>query len=54
MAMLITIALILAYVETLVPALPIPGAKIGLPNIVALLALLARSLRVDKLRLNVI
>lgn len=40
MAMLITIALILAYVETLIPALPIPGAKIGLPNIVALLALL--------------
>lgn len=40
MAMMITIALILAYVETLIPALPIPGAKIGLPNIVALLALL--------------
>jgi heptaprenyl diphosphate synthase len=40
MAMLIAVALILAYVETLVPALPIPGAKIGLPNIVALLALL--------------
>ena len=41
MAMLITIALILSYVETMIPALPIPGAKIGLPNIVALLALLA-------------
>jgi len=40
MAMLITMALILSYVETLIPALPIPGAKIGLPNIVALLALL--------------
>ncbi len=40
MAMLIAMALILAYVETLIPALPIPGAKIGLPNIVALLALL--------------
>ena len=40
MSMLITIALIFAYVETLIPALPIPGAKIGLPNIVALLVLL--------------
>ena len=40
MAMLITMALILSYVETLIPALPIPGAKIGLPNIVAFLALL--------------
>ncbi|MEX1307222.1 MAG: Gx transporter family protein [Eubacteriales bacterium] len=40
MAMLITIALILSYVETLIPALPIPGAKIGLPNVVTLLALL--------------
>jgi heptaprenyl diphosphate synthase len=40
MAMLIAVALILAYVETLIPTLPIPGAKIGLPNIVALLALL--------------
>ena len=39
MAMLITIALILSYVETLVPAIPIPGAKIGLPNIITLLAL---------------
>lgn len=39
MAMMITIALILSYVETLIPAIPIPGAKIGLPNIITLLAL---------------
>jgi heptaprenyl diphosphate synthase len=41
MAMMITIALILSYIETLVPAIPIPGAKIGLPNIITLLALIA-------------
>jgi len=39
MAMMVTLALILSYVETLVPAIPIPGAKIGLPNIVTLLVL---------------
>lgn len=39
MAMMITLALMLSYLETLVPAIPIPGAKIGLPNIVTLLLL---------------
>lgn len=39
MAMMITLALILSYVETLIPAIPIPGAKIGLPNLVTLLVL---------------
>ena len=39
MAMMITIALMLSYVETLIPAIPIMGAKIGLPNIVTLIAL---------------
>ena len=38
-AMLITIALILSYVETLLPVIPIPGAKMGLSNIITLLAL---------------
>lgn len=40
MAMFITISLMLSYVETLIPAIPIPGAKIGLPNIITLLVLL--------------
>lgn len=39
LAMLITISLMLSYVETFVPAIPIPGAKIGLPNVVSLIAL---------------
>jgi heptaprenyl diphosphate synthase len=39
MAMMITLALILSYVETQIPAIPIPGAKIGLPNLVTLLVL---------------
>lgn len=39
MAMLTTVALMLSYVESFIPALPIPGAKIGLPNIVTLVAL---------------
>lgn len=39
MAMMITLALILSYFETLIPAIPIPGAKIGLPNLVTLLVL---------------
>lgn len=39
MAMLTTIALMLSYVESFIPALPIPGAKIGLPNVVTLVAL---------------
>lgn len=39
MAMLITISLMLSYVESFIPAIPIPGAKIGLPNVVTLLAI---------------
>ena len=39
LAMLITVSLMLSYVETLIPAIPIPGAKIGLPNVVTLIAL---------------
>jgi len=39
LAMLITISLMLSYVETFIPAIPIPGAKIGLPNVVTLIAL---------------
>ncbi|MDD4508098.1 MAG: Gx transporter family protein [Eubacteriaceae bacterium] len=39
-ALLTAIAIILSYVESLIPSLiPIPGAKIGLPNIVTLLSL---------------
>ena len=38
--MLITIALILSYIETLLPVIPIPGAKMGLSNIITLLALM--------------
>lgn len=38
-AVLTTFALILSYVETFIPALPIPGAKLGLANIATLLAL---------------
>ena len=41
LAMLITVALMLSYVETFIPAMPIPGAKIGLPNVVTLVALYA-------------
>ncbi len=41
LAMLITISLMLSYVETFIPAIPIPGAKIGLPNVVTLVALYA-------------
>ena len=39
--MLITIALILSYIETLLPVIPIPGAKMGLSNIITLLALMS-------------
>lgn len=39
MAMLITISLMLSYVETFIPAIPIPGAKIGLANVVTLIAI---------------
>jgi heptaprenyl diphosphate synthase len=45
MAMLITIALMLSYVETLLPVIPIPGAKLGLANIITLLALCTLSTR---------
>lgn len=38
LAMLTTVALMLSYVESFIPALPIPGAKIGLPNVVTLVA----------------
>ena len=38
-SMLITISLMLSYVETLLPVIPIQGAKIGLPNIVTLVAI---------------
>ena len=38
--MLITISLMLSYVETFIPVIPIPGAKIGLPNVVTLIALM--------------
>jgi len=40
LAMLITISLMLSYVETFIPVIPIPGAKIGLPNVVTLIALM--------------
>lgn len=39
LALLITFALILSYIETLIPAIPIPGAKLGLANVVTLVAL---------------
>jgi heptaprenyl diphosphate synthase len=39
LALLITLALILSYIETLIPAIPIPGAKLGLANVVTLIAL---------------
>ncbi len=39
LSMLTTIALMFSYVESFIPALPIPGAKIGLPNVVTLVAL---------------
>ncbi|MEX1378363.1 MAG: Gx transporter family protein [Eubacteriales bacterium] len=40
LAMLITISLMLSYVETFIPIILIPGAKIGLPNVVTLIALM--------------
>lgn len=40
MALYLTMALILGYVETLIPMpIPIPGIKLGLPNIIILLSL---------------
>ncbi|MFZ7131403.1 MAG: Gx transporter family protein [Eubacteriales bacterium] len=38
-SMLVTQALILSYVESLLPAIPIQGAKLGLANITTVLAL---------------
>jgi heptaprenyl diphosphate synthase len=38
-ALLVSFALILSFVETFVPVLSIPGAKLGLANIATLLAL---------------
>lgn len=43
LSILITFALILSYIETLIPAMPIPGAKIGLANIISLIALISMS-----------
>ena len=43
LSLLITVALMLSYLESLIPILPIPGAKIGLANIVILFALLTMS-----------
>ena len=44
MALYIAISLVLSWLETMIPIpLPIPGAKIGLANIVTLLALLTLS-----------
>ncbi|MPW26902.1 heptaprenyl diphosphate synthase [Alkalibaculum sp. M08DMB] len=38
-SMLVAQAMILSYVESLLPAIPIPGAKLGFANIATLLAL---------------
>lgn len=41
LSLYVAMALILSYVESLIPLpLPIPGAKIGLPNIITLVSLL--------------
>ncbi|MBC3798165.1 trans-hexaprenyltranstransferase [Acetobacterium paludosum] len=41
LSLYVSMALILSYVESLIPLpLPIPGAKIGLPNIITLVSLL--------------
>lgn len=41
LSLLVSLALILSYVESLIPLpLPIPGAKLGLPNIVTMISLL--------------
>ena len=41
LSLFVSMALILSYVESLIPVpLPIPGAKIGLPNIITLVSLL--------------
>ena len=38
-SMLVAQAMILSYIESLLPAIPIQGAKLGLANIATLLAL---------------
>ncbi len=38
-AVLITFALILSYIETFIPVIAIPGAKLGLANVATLMAL---------------
>ncbi|NTW72822.1 MAG: Gx transporter family protein, partial [Eubacteriaceae bacterium] len=38
-SMLVTQAMILSYIESLLPAIPIQGAKLGLANIATVLAL---------------
>ncbi|MEL7569987.1 MAG: Gx transporter family protein [Eubacteriaceae bacterium] len=38
-SLLIAFSLILSYIETFIPAIPIPGAKLGLASIATLLAL---------------
>lgn len=43
-SMLVTQALILSYVESMLPVIPIPGAKLGLANIATILALSSLSL----------
>ncbi|QSX08968.1 Gx transporter family protein [Alkalibacter rhizosphaerae] len=44
-SMLVTQAMILSYIETLLPAIPIQGAKLGLANIATVLALSTLPLR---------
>jgi heptaprenyl diphosphate synthase len=38
-SLLIAFSLILSYIETFIPAIPIPGAKLGLASIATLLSL---------------
>lgn len=44
-SMLVTQAMILSYIESMVPAIPIQGAKLGLANIATVLALSTLPLR---------
>lgn len=41
--LLVTVALMVSYLETFLPAIPIPGVKVGLSNIVILYALYSMS-----------
>lgn len=45
-SMLVSLALILSYIESFLPAIPIPGAKIGLANIATLLSLSTMSFEI--------